>query len=53
MAHPSASFSFTLRDRFENRPGTFADLAHAAEEDGVARRGSESAEVTATRPRGA
>jgi malate dehydrogenase (oxaloacetate-decarboxylating) len=29
MAHHSASFSFTLRVRLENRPGTFADLARA------------------------
>src|SRR6266571_9092825 len=34
MAHPSASFSFTLRVRLENRPGTFADLARAVADAG-------------------
>ena len=34
MAHPSASFSLTLRVRLENRPGTFADLARAIADAG-------------------
>jgi len=34
MAHHSASFSFTLRVRLENRPGTFADLARAIADAG-------------------
>ena len=34
MAHPSASFSFTLRVRLENRPGTFANLARAIADAG-------------------
>jgi malate dehydrogenase (oxaloacetate-decarboxylating) len=33
-AHPSASFSATLRVRLENRPGTFARLAEAIGEAG-------------------
>jgi hypothetical protein len=34
MAHHSASFSFTLRVRLENRPGTFADLTRAIADAG-------------------
>ena len=34
MAHPSASFSLTLRVRLEDRPGSFADLARAIADAG-------------------
>jgi malate dehydrogenase (oxaloacetate-decarboxylating) len=34
VAHYSASFSFILRVRLENRPGTFADLARAIADAG-------------------
>ena len=34
MAHPSASFSLTLRVRLDDRPGSFADLARAIADAG-------------------